>query len=183
MSASRFAAVLDEKVITAPVIRRHDPGGSGYIEGNFTAESATELAILLRAGALPASIKVLEQRTVGPDLGADSIKSGTIASIVSAIAVLAFMALSYRIFGLFANIALILNIILMFAAALGHRRDADAARHRRHRADHRHGGRRQRADLRANTRGAAQARAASPRRSRPATARRSRRSWTPTSRR
>ncbi len=112
---SRFAAVLDEKVITAPVIRGMIPGGSGYIEGNFTVDSATQLAILLRAGALPASIKVLEQRTVGPDLGADSIKSGTVASIVSAVAVLIFMALSYRIFGLFANIALILNIIMMFA--------------------------------------------------------------------
>ncbi len=111
----RFAAVLDDVVITAPTIRGMIPGGSGYIEGNFTAESATQLAILLRAGALPASIKVLEQRTVGPDLGADSIQAGTIASIVSSIAVLAFMALSYRMFGLFANVALIVNIVLMFA--------------------------------------------------------------------
>ena len=111
----RFAAVLDDVVITAPTIRGMIPGGAGYIEGNFTTESATQLAILLRAGALPASIKVLEQRTVGPDLGANSIAAGTIASIVASIAVLAFMALSYRIFGLFANIALIVNIILMFA--------------------------------------------------------------------
>ena len=91
------------------------PGGSGLIEGNFTVESATELAILLRAGALPASISVLEQRTVGPDLGADSIEAGTIASIVSLIAVLGYMALSYRVFGLFANVALILNVIMLFA--------------------------------------------------------------------
>jgi SecD/SecF fusion protein len=111
----RFAAVLDDLVVTAPTIRGMIPGGSGYIEGNFTSESATQLAILLRAGALPASIQVLEQRTVGPDLGADSIEAGTIASIVSSIAVLAFMALSYRIFGLFANVALIVNIVLMFA--------------------------------------------------------------------
>ncbi len=111
----RFAAVLDDVVITAPTIRGMIPGGSGYIEGNFTTESATQLAILLRAGALPASIKVLEQRTVGPDLGANSIQAGTIASIVSSIAVLAFMALSYRMFGLFANVALIVNIVLMFA--------------------------------------------------------------------
>ena len=111
----RFAAVLDETVITAPTIRGMIPGGSGYIEGNFTVESATELGILLRAGALPASISVLEQRTVGPDLGADSIEAGTVASIVAALAVLAFMALSYRLFGLFANIALILNIVMIFA--------------------------------------------------------------------
>jgi SecD/SecF fusion protein len=111
----RFAAVLDDTVVTAPVIQGMIPGGSGLIEGNFTVESATELAILLRAGALPASIKVLEQRTVGPELGADSIEAGTIASIVSLIAVLAYMAISYRVFGLFANVALILNVVLLFA--------------------------------------------------------------------
>jgi SecD/SecF fusion protein len=111
----RFAAVLDETVITAPTIRGMIPGGSGYIEGNFTAESATELAILLRAGALPASIAVLEQRTVGPDLGADSIEAGTLAAIVAAIGVLAYMAISYRVFGLFANVALIVNMVLLFA--------------------------------------------------------------------
>ena len=109
-----FAVVLDDEVITAPRIQSPILGGSGFIEGNFTVESATELAVLLRSGALPASIKVLEQRTVGPDLGADSIEAGTVASIVSAIAVLAFMAISYRVFGLFANIALIVNIVLMF---------------------------------------------------------------------
>jgi SecD/SecF fusion protein len=111
----RFAAVLDDQVITAPTIRGMIPGGSGYIEGNFTAESATELAILLRAGALPASISVLEQRTVGPDLGADSIEAGTLAAIVAAIAVLLYMAVSYRVFGLFANVALIVNMVLLFA--------------------------------------------------------------------
>jgi SecD/SecF fusion protein len=111
----RFAAVLDDVVITAPTIRGMIPGGSGYIEGNFTAESATELAILLRAGALPASIAVLEQRTVGPDLGADSIEAGIWASIFAAIAVLAYMAISYRVFGLFANVALVLNMIMLFA--------------------------------------------------------------------
>ena len=111
----RFAAVLDDTVVTAPVIQGMIPGGSGLIEGNFTVESATELSILLRAGALPASIKVLEQRTVGPDLGADSVEAGTIASIVALVLVLAYMALSYRMFGLFANVALILNVILLFA--------------------------------------------------------------------
>lgn len=111
----RFAAVLDDMVVTAPTIQGVIPGGSGLIEGNFTVDSATELAILLRAGALPASIKVLEQRTVGPDLGADSVKAGAIASIVSLVAVLLYMMLSYRLFGLFANIALLLNVILLFA--------------------------------------------------------------------
>ncbi|HET7410566.1 MAG TPA: protein translocase subunit SecD, partial [Paracoccaceae bacterium] len=111
----RFAAVLDDTVVTAPVIQGMIPGGSGLIEGNFTTESATELSILLRAGALPASIKVLEQRTVGPDLGADSVEAGTIASIVSLIAVFGYMALSYRVFGLFANVALILNVVMLFA--------------------------------------------------------------------
>ena len=111
----RFAAVLDDSVVTAPVIQGMIPGGSGLIEGNFTVESATELSILLRAGALPASIKVLEQRTVGPDLGADSVEAGTIASVVALVLVLVYMALSYRMFGLFANVALILNVILLFA--------------------------------------------------------------------
>lgn len=111
----RFAAVLDDTVVTAPVIQGMIPGGSGLIEGSFTVESATELSILLRAGALPASIKVLEQRTVGPDLGADSIEAGTIASVVALLLVLAYMAFSYRIFGIFANVALILNVILLFA--------------------------------------------------------------------
>ena len=111
----RFAAVLDDTVVTAPVIQGMIPGGSGLIEGDFTVESATELSILLRAGALPASIQVLEQRTVGPDLGADSIEAGTIASIVALLAVLVYMAASYRAFGLFANVALILNVILLFA--------------------------------------------------------------------
>lgn len=108
-----FAVVLDGEVITAPVIREPILGGSGQISGNFTTDGAQRLAVLLRAGALPADIKVLEQRTVGPGLGADSIAAGKIATIIAFIAVLVFMALSYGKFGLFANVALIVNVALI----------------------------------------------------------------------
>ena len=108
-----FAVVLDGEVITAPVIREPILSGSGQISGQFTVESAGRLAILLRAGALPASLTVLEQRTVGPGLGADSIAAGEIATMIAFIAVLVFMFLSYGTFGLFANIALIINVALI----------------------------------------------------------------------
>jgi preprotein translocase subunit SecD len=109
-----FAIVLDNEVISAPRIQSAILGGAGYIEGNFTVESATELSILLRSGALPASIEVLEQRTVGPDLGADSIAQGQTATLIAFAAVLIFMAAYYGLFGLFANIALLLNLGLIF---------------------------------------------------------------------
>jgi preprotein translocase subunit SecD len=109
-----FATVLDGEVITAPRIQSPILGGAGFIEGDFTVESATELAILLRSGALPASIEVLEQRTVGPDLGADSIAAGQAATILAFVAVLVFMGAVYRTFGIFANLALILNVGLIF---------------------------------------------------------------------
>ncbi len=110
-----FAIVLDEEVVSAPRINEPIPGGSGIITGNFDIAESTRLAILLRAGALPAEIKVLEQRTIGPELGQDSIDAGRIACIVAFVAVLVFMALSYGLFGIFANIALILNVSLIFA--------------------------------------------------------------------
>ena len=110
-----FAIVLDEQVISAPIIQSHIPGGSGIITGNFTVDESNRLAILLRAGALPATIKVLEQRTVGPELGADSIKSGKIASAIAGLLVLLFMFFSYGLFGLFANVGLIINISLIFS--------------------------------------------------------------------
>jgi len=109
-----FAIVLDDEVISAPVIQSHIPGGSGIITGNFTVEESTNLAVLLRAGALPAGLDFLEERTIGPELGADSIEAGKIATIVAFAAVLVFMALSYGLFGIFANVALILNIALIF---------------------------------------------------------------------
>ena len=110
-----FAIVLDNAVISAPVIQSHIPGGSGIITGNFTVEESNRLAILLRAGALPAGITVLEQRPVGPELGVDSIRSGKIAAGVGGILVLLFMVYIYRSFGLFANIALMMNMVLILA--------------------------------------------------------------------
>ncbi|MEM6712632.1 MAG: protein translocase subunit SecD [Pseudomonadota bacterium] len=111
-----FAIVLDDEVISAPVIREPILGGSGQISGNFTAELANDLAILLRAGALPADLTIVEERTVGPGLGADSIAAGEIAGVIGAIGVLLFMGLSYGLFGLFANVALFINISLVLAA-------------------------------------------------------------------
>lgn len=110
-----FAIVLDEEVISAPVIRSHIPGGSGIITGNFSVEESTQLSVLLRAGALPAEISVLEQRTVGPELGADSIRAGRIAAIVAFVAVIVVMVAAYGLFGVIACIALVVNIILIFA--------------------------------------------------------------------
>ncbi|WP_372614300.1 protein translocase subunit SecD [Aquicoccus sp.] len=109
-----FAIVLDGEVISAPTIQAHISGGSGIITGRFTVEESTELAVLLRAGALPAGLDFLEERTIGPELGADSIEAGKVATIVAFAAVLVFMLLSYGMFGLFANTALIINIGLIF---------------------------------------------------------------------
>jgi protein-export membrane protein SecD len=111
-----FAIVLDNKVISAPEIREPILGGSGIISGSFTVQSASDLALLLRAGALPAPITILEERTVGPDLGADSIHAGAVASIVGVILVVLFMILFYGLFGVFADIALFFNLCLMLAA-------------------------------------------------------------------
>ena len=110
-----FAIVLDKQVISAPIIQSYIPGGAGIITGNFSVDESNRLAILLRAGALPAAIQVLEQRTIGPELGADSIKSGKIAAIIAGILVLLFMIASYGLFGLFANVGLIFNITLIFS--------------------------------------------------------------------
>src|SRR6056297_1076297 len=109
-----FAIVLDGEVISAPVIQSHIPGGSGIITGNFTVEDSTSLAVLLRAGALPAGLEFLEERTIGPELGADSIEAGQIACIVAFVMVLVFMFMAYGTFGIFANIALIINVGLIF---------------------------------------------------------------------
>ena len=109
-----FAIVLDDEVISAPVIQSHIAGGSGIITGRFTVEETTKLAVLLRAGALPAGLDFLEERTIGPELGADSIQAGKVACVVAFAAVLGFMILSYGLFGVFANIALIVNVGLIF---------------------------------------------------------------------
>ncbi len=109
-----FAIVLDDEVVSAPTIQSHIPGGSGIITGRFSVEESTTLAVLLRAGALPAGLDFLEERTIGPELGQDSIDAGKIATIIAFVGVLVFMALSYGLFGLFANVALIINIGLIF---------------------------------------------------------------------
>jgi preprotein translocase subunit SecD len=111
---SPFAIVLDNEVVSAPVIQSHIAGGSGIITGNFTVEETTNLAVLLRAGALPAKLTFLEERTIGPELGQDSIDAGKVATAVAFGAVLVFMFLSYGLFGLFANVALIINVGLIF---------------------------------------------------------------------
>jgi preprotein translocase subunit SecD len=111
----QFAIVLDGKVITAPVIREPITGGSGQIDGNFTVQGANELALLLRAGALPAPLTVLEERTVGPGLGQDAIEAGKISGVIGFALVILFMLVSYGRWGVYANIALCLNIAMIFA--------------------------------------------------------------------
>jgi SecD/SecF fusion protein len=110
-----FAIVLDGKVISAPVIRGPITGGSGEISGHFTPESANRLAILLRAGALPAKLTIVEERTVGPGLGQDSIDAGKLAAYVAAGLVIVYMLATYGTFGIFANIALLVHIAFIFA--------------------------------------------------------------------
>ncbi len=112
----RFAIVLDGKVVSAPVIRGPIPGGSGEISGGFTVEEANNLAVLLRAGALPAKLTVVEERTVGPGLGQDSINAGKTAFYVASVLVLTYMVTTYGVFGIFADIALAVHILLIFAA-------------------------------------------------------------------
>ncbi|MDE3028777.1 MAG: protein translocase subunit SecD, partial [Paracoccaceae bacterium] len=113
---SPFAIVLDNQVISAPVIQAHIGGGSGIITGNFTVAGSTKLAVLLRAGALPAKMNFLEERTIGPELGADSIKAGKIAAVAGSVAVGVFMVLVYGWFGWIANFSLLLNLGMMFGA-------------------------------------------------------------------
>jgi SecD/SecF fusion protein len=112
----RFAVVLDNQVITAPVIQQPITGGNGQISGSFTSTSANDLAVLLRSGALPASLDIVEERTVDASLGADSIRYGLTAGIVAAVAVVTFMVVAYGLWGVFANVSLVLNIVLIFAA-------------------------------------------------------------------
>ncbi len=109
-----FAIVLDNEVISAPVIREAITQGSGQISGSFTVQGANDLAILLRAGALPAPLTIIEERTVGPGLGQDSIAAGELASYVGSVLVVVFMLLTYRLFGFFANIAVAVNVAMIF---------------------------------------------------------------------
>jgi preprotein translocase subunit SecD len=109
-----FAIVLDNEVISAPVIREPITAGSGQISGSFTVQAANDLAILLRAGALPAPLTIIEERTVGPGLGQDSIEKGELAAYVGSILVIVFMLVTYRLFGVFANIAVAINVAMIF---------------------------------------------------------------------
>jgi len=109
----RLAIVLDGKIISAPSVREPIVGGSGQISGNFTFQSATDLALLLRSGALPAPLTIIEERTVGPDLGQDSIDAGILSLIIGFVLVVLFMVYKYRIFGIIANLALISNLCLL----------------------------------------------------------------------
>ena len=109
----QLAIILDKKIISAPTISEAIVGGSGQITGNFTFQSATDLSLLLRSGALPAPLNIIEERTVGPDLGKDSIKAGVLSLIVGFILVVLFMFYKYRLFGLIANLALITNLLLL----------------------------------------------------------------------
>jgi protein-export membrane protein SecD len=109
-----FAIILDNKVISAPVIREPILGGSGQISGNFTVERSVDLAVTLRSGALPAKLTVIEERTVGASLGADSIAAGKKAALMGLGLVVIFMFAAYGLFGLFANIALLINVVLIF---------------------------------------------------------------------
>ncbi|MGI4949755.1 MAG: protein translocase subunit SecD, partial [Janthinobacterium lividum] len=109
----RFAIILDNQVISAPVIQSAILGGSGVITGSFTAASANQLAIELRSGKLPVALKVVEERTVGPDLGKDSIHAGIVASVIAAVAVIVFMLVTYGRFGLYADLAVVINIFVI----------------------------------------------------------------------
>ncbi|HEX6093320.1 MAG TPA: protein translocase subunit SecD, partial [Dongiaceae bacterium] len=111
-----FAIKLDDKIISAPVIRSSICGGSGMISGNFTVQSALDLALLLRAGALPANLEILEERSVGAELGADSIAAGTMASYMGLALIVVALVAVYGLFGLFATVALVFNFILLIAA-------------------------------------------------------------------
>ena len=109
----RLAIVLDDKIISAPSIREPITGGSGTISGSFSFQQATDLALLLRSGLLPTPIKIVEERTVGPDLGEDSIKSGSISLLIGFILVILYMLYKYKIFGLVANLSLICNLLML----------------------------------------------------------------------
>jgi protein-export membrane protein SecD len=114
-----FAIVLDGEVISAPVIREPILGGQGVISGDFTVQEANDLALLLRAGALPAPLTIVEERTVGPGLGADSVRAGELAAILALVAVIFFMVMFYGLFGALADVALIANLILIMGALSG----------------------------------------------------------------
>ena len=109
----RLAIILDNEAISAPVIQDSITGGNGTISGNFTFQTATDLALLLRSGALPTPLSVVEERTIGPDLGQDSIEAGVVSLIIGFILVVLFMTYKYKVFGIIANISLISNLLML----------------------------------------------------------------------
>jgi preprotein translocase subunit SecD/SecD/SecF fusion protein len=109
----KLAIIMDNKIISAPVIRDAILGGNGQISGNFTFQSATDFALLLRSGALPAPLNIIEERTVGPDLGEDSIKAGAISLVIGFLLVIGYMLFKYKLLGIIADLALIVNLILL----------------------------------------------------------------------
>ena len=126
-----FAIILDGEVLSAPNINEPILGGSAQISGNFTVDEANQLSIALRSGALPVELQVVEERTVGPDLGADSIRKGMIAAIIGTAAVLAFMVVTYGRFGFYANFALALNLFLILGIMAIFNAYPDVTRHSR----------------------------------------------------
>jgi preprotein translocase subunit SecD len=149
-----FAIILDDRVISAPNINEPILGGNAQIAGNFTVESANQLAVALRSGKLPVELKIVEERTVGPDLGADSIRLGVLATIGAAVAVMAFMLLTYGGFGLFAVSALVLNVLIMVGLMAIFNATLTLPGLAGFRLDDRRGGGRERHHQRENTRGA-----------------------------
>jgi preprotein translocase subunit SecD len=115
----RFAIILDDNIYSAPVIREKIPGGRARISGSFNIDDATDLAIVLRAGSLPAPVEILENRTIGPSLGADLIRKGIMATLIGSLLVFAFMAVYYKLSGLVADFALMVNLFLLMAALSG----------------------------------------------------------------
>lgn len=152
----RMAIVLDGKVHSAPTIQDRIAGGKASITGHFTPAEAQDLAIVLRAGSLPAPVSILEERTVGPSLGAESIRSGILAAAVGGLAVIIIMPLYYAMAGLLADVMLVFTILILMSGTCRLRRDADLARHCGHSAYHRHVRRRKRPYFRTNTRRIAQ---------------------------
>ncbi|MFH1784450.1 MAG: protein translocase subunit SecD [bacterium] len=115
----QLAIVLDDRIQSAPVIRTQIPDGNAIIEGNFTTQDASDLALILRSGALPVPLKIAEKRVVGPSLGKDSIQKGIIAMIAGGIAIVIFMILYYKLAGLIADVALVLNLLILLGAMAG----------------------------------------------------------------
>ena len=149
----RLAIVLDNNVYSAPVIQERIGGGRASITGSFDIKEARDLSIVLRAGALPAPVEIVEERTVGPSLGRDSIKQGLTSFVVGGALVVLFMIAYYKGAGVVADVALVFNVLFMVADPRRFPSGVDAAGHRRHRAHPRHGGGCQRADQRAHSRG------------------------------